>query len=210
MEKIIPGKHVSLVYDLYAIADDGNQELVHQSDPEDPEQIIFGVTQGVIAPLEKALDGLQKGDTFNVVANSEEAFGPHIAEQVVDLDKDLFLVDGKFDSEIVAVGNYVPMLTAEGFRINGLVLEITDDKVKVDFNHPLAGKTLRFKGKVQEVRDATEEELHMATDHGCGCGCGHDHGDCGDDCGCDHDHGDDCCGGHEHKGGCCGGHGCCD
>lgn len=201
MEKIIPGKHVSLVYDLYAISDDGKQELVHQSDPEDPEQIIFGVTQGVIAPLEKALDGLKKGDDFNVVANSEEAFGPHIEEQVVDLDKDLFLVDGKFDSEIVAVGKYVPMLTAEGFRINGLVLEITDDKVKVDFNHPLAGKTIRFKGKVQEVRDATEEELHLATSHGCGCGCGHDHGEgCGDDCGCDHDHSCGC--DHDHGCGC--------
>lgn len=193
MEKIIPGKHVSLVYDLYAINDDGTQELVHQSDPEDPEQIIFGVTQGVIVPLEKALDGLKKGDDFNVVANAEEAFGQHIPEQVVDLDKDLFLVDGNFDSEIVEVGKYVPMLTAEGFRINGLVLEITDDKVKVDFNHPLAGKTIRFMGKVQEVRDATEEELHLATSHGCGCGCGHDHGEgCGDGCGegC----GDGCCG----------------
>lgn len=193
MEKIIPGKHVSLVYDLYAINDDGTQELVHQSDPEDPEQIIFGVTQGVIVPLEKALDGLKKGDDFNVVANAEEAFGQHIPEQVVDLDKDLFLVDGNFDSEIVEVGKYVPMLTAEGFRINGLVLEITDAKVKVDFNHPLAGKTIRFMGKVQEVRDATEEELHLATSHGCGCGCGHDHGEgCGDGCGegC----GDGCCG----------------
>lgn len=193
MEKIIPGKHVSLVYDLYAINDDGTQELVHQSDPADPEQIIFGVTQGVIAPLEKALDGLKKGDDFNVVANAEEAFGPHIPEQVVDLDKDLFLVDGKFDSEIVEVGKYVPMLTAEGFRINGLVLSISDDKVKVDFNHPLAGKAVRFVGKVQEVRDATEDELHLATSHGCGCGCSHEHGEgCGDGCGEGCDSG--CCG----------------
>lgn len=186
MEKIIPGKHVSLVYDLYAIDADGKEELVHQSDPEDPEQIIFGVTQGVIAPLERALDGLSKGDEFNVVANSEEAFGPHVAEQVVTLDKDMFLVDGKFDTEMIAVGKYVPMLTAEGYRINGLVLEITDDKVKMDFNHPLAGKTIRFKGKVQDVREVTEEELHVAAGHGCGCGCGcHEGDDCSDGCGCD-------------------------
>lgn len=192
MEKIVPGKHVSLVYDLYAIDDDGNQTLVHQSDPEDPEQIIFGVTQGVIAPLERALDGMEKGGEFNVVANSNEAFGEHVPEQVVELDKEMFLVDGKFDDEIVAVGKYVPMMTADGFRVNGLVLEIGDEKVKLDFNHPLAGKTIRFKGKVQDVRDATDEEIHLATNPGgCGCGCGHDHcsDGCGDNCGCDeHDH----------------------
>lgn len=199
MEKIIPGKHVSLVYDLYAVAPDGAQELVHQSDPEDPEQIIFGVTQGVIAPLERALDGLEKGAEFDVVANSEEAFGPHVPEQVVTLDKDMFLVDGKFDTEMIAVGKYVPMLTAEGYRINGLVLEIADDKVKLDFNHPLAGKTIRFKGKVQDVRDATEEELHIAAGNGCGCGC---HGeDCGDGCGCG-DKDADSCGCHDKKCGC--------
>ncbi len=190
MEKIEPGKHVSLIYDLYAIDDDGSQELVHQSDPEDPEQIIFGVTQGVIEPLEKALEGLKKDDEFNVVANSNEAFGSHDPEKVFELDKDMFLVDGKFDDELVAVGKYVPMMTADGYRINGLVLEITPDKVKLDFNHPLAGKTIRFKGKVQEVRDATPEEIHLATNPGgCGCGCEHDH--CGDGHDC-HDHGCGC------------------
>lgn len=199
MEKIIPGKHVSLVYDLYAIDENGKQELVHQSDPADPEQIIFGVTQGVIVPLEKAIDGLSKGDEFNVVANANEAFGEHIPEQVVTLDKDMFEVDGKFDEEIVAVGKYVPMLTADGFRVNGLVTEITDDKVTLDFNHPLAGKTVRFIGKVQDVRDATDEEIHIATNHGCGHGCGcHDEScNCSDDsCGC------------QDKGQGCGCHGC--
>lgn len=195
MEKIVPGKHVSLVYDLYAIDDNGTQELVHQVDPEDPEKIIFGVTEGVIIPLEKALDGKQKGDEFNVVANCNEAFGEHNPEQIVELEKELFYVDGKFDDSIVAVGKYVPMLTGEGYRINGLVLEITDDKVKLDFNHPLAGKTIRFKGSVLDVRDATEEEIHIATSHGCGCGCHDDNCGCHDDnCGC---HDDNCgCGCH--------------
>lgn len=184
MEKIVPGKHVSLVYDLYAKTDNGEEKLVHQSDPEDPEQIIFGVTQGVIAPLERALDGLKKGDKFDVEAASDEAFGPHIPEQIVTLDKDMFIVDGKFDTNMVAVGKYVPMLTAEGYRVSGLVTEITDDKVTLDFNHPLAGKAVRFKGEVQDVRDATEEELHIATGQGCGCSCsGCGDGDCGDGCG---------------------------
>ena len=55
----------------------------------------------------------------------------------------------------------------------------------MDFNHPLAGKSVRFDGTILAVRDATEEELHPA--HGCGCGCHHDNcgdGDCGESCGC--------------------------
>lgn len=196
MEKIIPGKHVTLVYDLYAVNPDGSETLMHQSDPQDPEQIIFGVTLGVIVPLEKAIEGLVKGDKFNVVAKAEEAFGPHNPEMIVTLDKDMFVVDDKFDTDVVAVGKYVPMLTAEGYRVSGLVTEIGKDKVTLDFNHPLAGKTIRFDGSIKEVRDATDEELHIASGAGCGCGCG---GGCGEG-GCGEKEGE--------GGGCCGSCGC--
>ena len=52
MEKIEPGKYVELGYDLYAIEPDGTEKLVHQTNEEDPEKIVFGVTQGMIRPLE--------------------------------------------------------------------------------------------------------------------------------------------------------------
>lgn len=194
MEKIIPGKHVALVYDLYAVEPEG-ETLVHQSDPADPEEIVFGVTKGVIVPLAEAIDGLSVGDTFDVVAPSEQAFGPHVPEYVYTLDKDMFIVNGKFDSDVVAVGKYVPMLTEDGYRMNGLVTEITDDKVILDFNHPLAGKDVRFKGKIQDVRDATPEELQQATNPGGCCGgcgggscgggsCGDEDGSCCGSCNC--------------------------
>ncbi len=84
--------------------------------------------------------------------------------------------------------------------IKGKVLAITDEHVKMDFKHPFAGLTVRYDGVIDEVRDATPEELQPQ--HGCGCGC---HG------GCDHDHDHDgCCGDHGHDdGGCCGNHGGC-
>lgn len=187
MEKIKPGKYVEMVYDLYMINSDGSEKLVHQSDPSDPEKIVFGVTRGVIEPLEKAIDGLEVGEAFDVTATADQAFGPYDKEQVVELEKDIFIVDGKFDSDIIKQGAYVPMMTADGFRVNGKVLAVTDDKVKLDFNHPLAGKDVRFKGKIQTVRDATPEEIKPA--EGCGCGsCGD--GGCDDTCGCDHA---DCC-----------------
>ncbi|MDE7108923.1 MAG: peptidylprolyl isomerase, partial [Muribaculaceae bacterium] len=81
-----------------------------------------------------------------------------------------------------------PMMTAEGYRVEGTVLEV-GDKIKMDFNHPFAGLTVTYKGEVDEVRDATPEELHPVGGcgggcGGCGGGCGSD-GNCGDSCGSD-------------------------
>ena len=106
------------------------------------------------------------------------------------------------DEEMIKVGALVPMMTADGYRINGLVKEVGAEKVKLDFNHPLAGKSVRFDGKILAVRDATPEEL-QPVHGGCGCGCDHDHDHCGDhdDCDCD--------GGHHGDGHCGCGDGCC-
>jgi FKBP-type peptidyl-prolyl cis-trans isomerase SlyD len=188
MERIEPGKYVELGYDLYAIEADGTEKLVHQTNADDPERIVFGVTQGVIVPLEKAIEGLEPGSKFNVTATAEEAFGPYDNDQVVTLDRDVFMVDGKFDDKVIKVGALVPMMTADGYRINGLVKEV-GSKVKMDFNHPLAGKSVRFDGTIITVRTATADELKPS-----GCGCG---GDC--NCGGEGDCG---CGGGCNDGGC--------
>ena len=197
MEKIQPGKYVELCYDLYEVTPAG-ENLVHQTDAQDPEKIIFGVTPGMIRPLEKAIEGLEAGGEFDVTVKAAEAFGPHDPDQVARLEKDVFAVDGKFDSEMVKKGAVLPMMTSDGYRINGLVVDVTDDEVEMDFNHPLAGKDVRFKGSIITVRDATPEELQPA--HGCGCGCHHG-GE--DSCGC-HGDGTDSCGCSDHEG--CGCH----
>ena len=95
------------------------------------------------------------------------------------------------------------MQNEEGQRFLGTVLEIDDDKVTIDLNHPLAGKDLIFRGHVYENREASEEEVkdffEKLKQHHCGGGCG---GGCGSDCG------SGCgCGGHEEgEEGCCGCH----
>ncbi|MDE7452172.1 MAG: peptidylprolyl isomerase, partial [Paramuribaculum sp.] len=173
----------------YEVSPDG-EKLVHQTDIADPEKIVFGVTRGMIRPLEVAIDGLETGGEFDVTVKADEAFGPWDPEQVVTLDKDIFEVDGKFDNDTIKPGAALPMMTQDGYKITGIVTEVTDDKVKMDFNHPLAGKDVRFKGKILTVRDATPEEIQPVG----GCGCGH--GSCGDDCGCEHDSCGDGCGCH--------------
>ena len=123
MERIESGKYVELGYDLYEVAADGTQKLVHQTDVEDPEKFIFGVTQGMIIPLEKAVEGLQAGDTFDIIVKSDEAFGPHDPEQIAELDREIFIVDGKFDENAIKPGAVVPMMTADGIASMVLLLQ---------------------------------------------------------------------------------------
>lgn len=184
MEKIQPGKYVEITYDLFEVLPDGERQLVHRVDDEDPERLVYGVTQGVIRPLEDALDGLAQGDSFSVAVPASEGF-PFNPDDIVELDKNIFVVDGKFDTSMIFPGAYVPMMTADGFRINGKVLEVTDTHVKMDFNHPLVGKDIFFEGKVATVRDATPEDIHPACGGGCQGGCSGNCSDgCGDGCGC--------------------------
>lgn len=177
-ETIKPGKYVELVFDLYKINDDNSETLVHEVTDDAPECVVFGVTEGLIKPLEKALEGMTAGDAYDVTANPDEAFGRYNPDEVVELDREVFEIDGKFDDENIKKGVRLPMMTADGYRIEGLVIDVTPDHVKMDFNHQLVDCRIRIKGTVKTVRDVTEEDLHPAG--GCGCGC---HGSCGDgDC----------------------------
>ena len=102
-----------------------------------------------------------------------------------DLPKNIFEIDGKFDSERIKEGNIVPLMTGDGQRVNASVVEIKPDVVVVDLNHPLAGADLIFEGEIMESRPATNEEIQelvkmMSGEGGCGCGCDSCGGGCGD------------------------------
>lgn len=180
METIESGKFVELLYDLYTVGRDGKETLVHQVEADDPESIIFGVTPGIVKPLEQAIAGRHKGDRFDVYANADEAFGPHDPEQVVHVARERFEIDGKFDDRKVVIGNYTMMYTADGYPIAGKVIDITDKDVVMDFNHPLAGKDVHLVGHISLVRDATPDELNPRCCGRSGC-CGDDSakGECG-------------------------------
>ncbi len=177
---------VTLTYDLRV--DDENGEMVEQTTEAQPLQFLYGA--GMMLPkFESHLAGLKEGDPFTISLKKQDAYGEVNEEAIVELPKQIFQVEGNFDNELIKVGNTVPMMSSNGQRLNGVVLEINDDNVKMDFNHPLAGEDLHFQGKVLQVREASEEELsQILSDGGCGCGgdsCGCDagsHGDCGCNC----------------------------
>lgn len=184
--KITTNKFVSAEYELYVDAEkEGELELMERATADEPLSFIFGI--GMMLPkFEENLFGLKAGDTFDFTINNEDAYGPYIDEHVIDLDRSVFEIDGKLDEEMIFAGNVVPLMDTEGNRLSAEIIEVGKDKVKVDLNHPLAGETLHFKGKVLEVRDATEQEIASITGGG-GCGCGCDSSDCGSEegCGCD-------------------------
>ena len=177
--KIGKNKMVSLTYDLHY--DDVEGDLIEQATSAKPLSFVFGA--GLMLPkFETLLEGLQAGNPFEISLADVDAYGELDENAIVDLPKHLFIIDGEFDNEIVAIGNTVPMMSTSGQRLNGLVMDITDDIVKMDFNHPLAGENLFFKGEILEVREASDAEI-AATLGGGGCGCGSGCG-CGDEDGC--------------------------
>jgi FKBP-type peptidyl-prolyl cis-trans isomerase SlyD len=176
-------KMVTLSYVLRAEGNEG--EIIEQTSNESPLKFVFGLGQ-MLPAFESNLTGLGKGDDFEMTLSAQDAYGELDEQAIVDLPKDIFVIDGVFDEERFTPGSHVPMQTASGQRLNGTVLEINNEAIKMDFNHPLAGIDLHFTGKVIDVREAKEEELMPA---GCGCGCsssGCDSGDCNSDgCGSD-------------------------
>jgi len=173
---------VSIVYELRSGSKEGKVE--EALTPENPLTFIFG-TGGLLPKFEENLNGLNSGDSFEFLLNSEDAYGPVVESALVHVPKNIFEVDGKIDENLLKEGNMVPMMDAEGRRLNGKVVAIEAEAVQMDFNHPMAGKDLHFKGEVTEVRAATEEELNHGHTHGAGgCGC-EDEGDCNDKGSCD-------------------------
>ena len=202
-----PHKYVTVAYELYTDNEKGIHELVEKAPAEHPFQFITGMGVALDA-FEAKINELKAGEAFDFVLKVDDAYGPYEEEHVLELDKQIFSVNGHFDKEMVYPGAVLPLVNSDGNRFQGLVLEVKDNTVVVDLNHPLAGKDLHFKGEVVVMRDATDDEIkgliNMMSGEGCGCGC--------EDCGGEGEGG--CCGGHGEghghghgEGGCCGGHG---
>lgn len=204
-------KLIAAQYQLFTISDNGERKLVEETTKEQPFVFITGFDAALDA-LEERLENLKLGEKFDFELDKEKAFGEYETSRVIELNKEMFIVDGQFDSKNIFKGAQIPLKNEDGNFFIGTVLEIGDAAVKVDLNHPLAGKKLNFKGYIIENREATKDEIKTMLSHmngggcggdcgGCEGGCGHHEGGCGH-----HDHEDGCCGHHEYKGGCCGHH----
>lgn len=159
-------KVISLTYVLRAGNAQG--EIIETAEKNNPAQFLFGAGN-LIPDFENNVGHLSQGEAFEFTIQSENAYGALNQEAVVDLPKNVFMIDGELASDMLEIGNTVPMRDQEGNPLNGKVVEVGEDTVKMDFNHPLAGMDLHFKGEVLESREATPEEVahgHVHTGQG--------------------------------------------
>jgi FKBP-type peptidyl-prolyl cis-trans isomerase SlyD len=171
MAQISEKKVVTITYDLSVTDENQEKVLVESAEADAPMVFLFGQS-GLPEEFERQLDGKQAGDAFSFSLTPEQAYGEYDEQAVVDIPKNVFEIDGQVDNEMLQIGNFLPMADNQGHHMQGKVVEIGEDAVKMDFNHPLAGMIMHFDGQVADVREATQEELDHGHVHGEG---GHQH-----------------------------------
>ena len=151
----VENKYITLAYKLYTI-ENGEKEFTEEAPAEHPFQFISGLGL-TLESFENQVKDLNKGDKFDFTIKAEEAYGEYDEEHVIDLPKNIFEIEGKFDSERVVEGAVIPLMTSEGQRINE--------------NRPA-------------TNDELSEMARMMSGGGCsgGCGGGCNCGDCSSEC----------------------------
>ncbi|MBQ4831937.1 peptidylprolyl isomerase [Pseudoalteromonas sp. MMG010] len=145
---------------------DNNDNTIDNS--FDGEPLIFIVGTGYLIPgLEDALQGKAAGDTLSVTVEPENGYGERHENLMQAVPKSMF------DDMEIEVGMQFRASTDDGDQ-SVMIIDIQDEEVIVDGNHPLSGITLNFDVEILEVREATAQELAHGHVHGEG-GCGHDH-----------------------------------
>lgn len=133
--------------------------------------LTFTVGSGMlIKGFDDAVMGMKKGESKTVTIPPEQGYGPRHEDAVVEIPR------AQFPDEIpLTEGLELQLQNPQGQPVPARVMEISDETVKMDINHFLAGQTLVF--------DITIAETGLEPPvHDCGCGCGTDASDCGSNC----------------------------
>lgn len=160
--KIAPNKVVKMHYSVL----DNDKNTIDNS--FDGEPLLFIVGTGYLIPgLEDAIIDKEAGDTLSVTVEPQQGYGERHDELMQAVPKSMF------DGMEIDVGMQFRASTDDGDQMV-MIIDIQDEEVIVDGNHPLSGITLHFDVEILEVRDATAQELEHGHVHGEG-GCGHNH-----------------------------------
>ena len=163
--KAAPDTVVKITYELRT---EPQGQVMDAADKESPFAFLFG-HNNVLELFEKNLEGLIAGNQFKFILSPEEGYGEYDNEALIQLDKSVFTHEGQVMEDMLFVGNVVPLQDQHGNPFQGRIVNVTDENVSVDLNHPFAGKTLYFSGEVMEVRAAHPVEIEH--------GHVHEHGD---------------------------------
>lgn len=149
-ESIRNGKFVSLTYSIA----DSEGKVLEQNDI--PVSYVHGGETELIGGMDQAVVGKAAGDQVEMLVQPEDGFGPH--------DPDLTFVDDleNVPPQFRQLGAEVQMQNEAGETKTFHVTRIEDGKLTVDGNHPLAGKTLKVRISILEVRDARMADMNPA------------------------------------------------
>jgi FKBP-type peptidyl-prolyl cis-trans isomerase SlyD len=148
-----PGMVVSFSYVLF----DAEGEQIEHSEPGAPLELLFGYGAAAEA-FEQAIQGLTVGDLREVRLAPDAAFGPRDPDAIIEVDRADLPLD-------IAPGDEFGADREDGEGSVPLkVIEIRDDVVVLDTNHPLAGQRIRLSVQIQAIRPASAEELEHAAE----------------------------------------------
>ncbi|HJN06673.1 MAG TPA: FKBP-type peptidyl-prolyl cis-trans isomerase [Bacteroidales bacterium] len=134
----------------YTLTNNTTDEELEKTPEDKMMKFKFGIGE-LLPGFEKNLMGLKKGNKFDFIIVSNDAYGPVDPYAVFDIPMDTFEVDGKINEQMLTIGNKIPMTDNDGNKHVGLITLVMESAVTMDFNHPLAGVDLRFVGEVLEV-----------------------------------------------------------
>ena len=143
---VVPDRVVSIHYTL---TDESGQELDSSEGGTAPLSYLHGHQQ-ILPALEQALEGKPVGETVEVHVDADDAYGAHDEEKVIQVSRSAFGFS-------VSPGEVVQAQHPSGDQHHFMVVDVGEDTVTLDGNHPLAGKALRFSVRIVDVREATSE-----------------------------------------------------
>lgn len=159
---------VGLAYTLFV------DNAIEDNAPESAPLVYLQGHGNLISGLERALEGAKVGEKLSVTVSPEEAYGEYDEEAILPLERGLFPEDYP-----LAPGNPVTLLDEHDNQHTGYIVDATEKTVRVDMNHPMAGKTLVFECVIVSLRPATPEEIEAGS-------LTHDDGCCSDCSSCGH------------------------
>ncbi|HET59746.1 MAG TPA: peptidylprolyl isomerase [Chloroflexi bacterium] len=170
-EKMVVGQD-KVVHLDYVLTVEG--EIADSTAGREPLPYLHG-HNNLIKGLEVQLEGMQVGEGKTVTVDPENAYGVLDDSAFMDMEKNKFPENFEFN-----IGRPLRLNTGDGRIMSATISEVKDDVVVLDFNHPLAGKSLTFEVSISDIREATEIELSVGrVDMG---GCASCSGSC-DSCG---------------------------
>jgi FKBP-type peptidyl-prolyl cis-trans isomerase SlyD len=146
---VADGKVVTIAYILTV---DGQE--IERAELNDPIQYLHGAGN-IVAGLEEALEGHHAGEHLNVTVAPDKGYGEYNEDDIDRIDR-----RDVPDAAQLKPGMVVEMEDEEGYLFEATVIEVNSKEVVLDFNAPLAGKTLHFEVQIVDLREATEEEIN--------------------------------------------------